>query len=602
MSKLVITEINRIQELMGKPLITEQWVDIADDVISFFSKPSEVAGKNAINSEINYLVKKLGTLTNDKDIIEVLSKLIDESEEIAQMVIPKIMSTLSAKEIETITKFKSSLKKAITNNEIKPEMVPKIVDNFIEQKIVSKIDGIKNIIKKDITNYVGIIPKPKPSLITNPKTITDVAGQSWENIKPLSNDEILRLEKLYRQKGLGGSFYKALNAFSQNVTDMMTEQFELMDETLSLIKTSSSTDNAAKKGDLLKRIGENIKTLTQRDTDNFKIIDEWIEMNVSTDYKLKTKIKNLNGYIKAASIFDNSALKKWKETYKSFWTRRGDLLKQANSMINPFSWFPGVMKKKFGESGGYGSQVFNKLKEFIKGPKYAELRRYITLGQTQSWSGINDFRKEFGFLPAIRNVGKEWIWSYVALAGLFGFIDYITDVLGNQLRNTEWINDYGFLKKQIESYDKNIKKEYSDTGIEKSAKGFESFFGDIFIYTTEELKEMTAKFPGLLDDFSSFWFDLRNDDISKENVDKLILKGDDLKQKIGEEMKKIEQPANEIINEIVDSEPGFRLWCQKNEKEFAGYNVDGDGLGRTKKNGVITTWSWKKDTKTFDEY
>ena len=77
MSKLVITEINRIQELMGKPLITEQWVDIADDVISFFSKPSEVAGKNAINSEINYLVKKLGTLTNDKDIIEVLSKLID---------------------------------------------------------------------------------------------------------------------------------------------------------------------------------------------------------------------------------------------------------------------------------------------------------------------------------------------------------------------------------------------------------------------------------------------------------------------------------------------------------------------------------------------
>ena len=87
MSKLVITEINRIQELMGKPLITEQWVDIADDVISFFSKTSEVAGKNAINSEINYLVKKLGTLTNDKDIIEVLSKLIDESEEIARMVI-----------------------------------------------------------------------------------------------------------------------------------------------------------------------------------------------------------------------------------------------------------------------------------------------------------------------------------------------------------------------------------------------------------------------------------------------------------------------------------------------------------------------------------
>ena len=71
---------------------------------------------------------------------------------------------------------------------------------------------------------------------------------------------------------------------------MMSKQYELMDETLSLIKSLDTVENAAQKTDIAKKIGDNIQRLTERDIDNYRIIDEWITTNV-LDYQLKLKIK-----------------------------------------------------------------------------------------------------------------------------------------------------------------------------------------------------------------------------------------------------------------------------------------------------------------------
>ena len=153
-----------------------------------------------------------------------------------------------------------------------------------------------------------------------------------------------------------------MRTFWKSVEDMMTKQTELMDETLSLIKTYDTITNAAQKVDIAKRIGDNIQTLTQKDKGNYKIIDEWIDTNV-IDYKVKSKLKGADGYMDAAKIFDGKALEEWKKTYKVMSDRRMNIIKQANSMLNPFSWSKGMMKKNFGDvADGYSSQVAKKWK------------------------------------------------------------------------------------------------------------------------------------------------------------------------------------------------------------------------------------------------
>jgi hypothetical protein len=344
-----------------------------------------------------------------------------------------------------------------------------------------------------------------------------------------------------------------MRTFWKSVEDMMTKQTELMDETLSLIKTYDTITNAAQKVDIAKRIGDNIQTLTQKDKGNYKIIDEWIDTNV-IDYKVKTKLKDADGYINAAKIFDGKALEEWKKTYKVMSDRRMNIINQTNSMLNPFSWSSGMMKKNFGDvADGYSGQVAKKWKAFVKGPEFAELRRYILTGQSQSWKGMDAFRKEFGFLPAMGNVTKELAYSYVVLSVMLSFIDYVTDVLGNQVRNFDSINDWGIIKKQIESFDEHINKEETndENQIEKSGKGFADFFGDWKDYGIEELGKIEVAFPGLIDNFFAWWGELRNGDVSKERAEKLKQDAKKLREDAERARQELIDEANKTVKPVV---------------------------------------------------
>jgi DNA-binding transcriptional regulator GbsR (MarR family) len=346
------------------------------------------------------------------------------SDEMASIIVPRVMATISDVERKYINDFKLVLKDAVENG-MDIERLKTSADDWVNKNVKTQFDGVQDIIKKEFTDYVDDVarkvnpptpptpPKPKPK--PKPNDITDITGQSWESITPLSSDELKKLEKMYRQKGLGKSFFRAMRTFWKSVEDMMTKQTELMDETLSLIKSYDTVTNAAQKVDIAKRIGDNVQTLTQKDKVNYQIINEWIDTNV-IDYKVKSKIKGADGYMDAAKIFDGKALEEWKKTYKGLKERRTQILSQLNSILNPASWAPGVMKSKFGTetTTSYWLQVAEKWKQIIYGPKFAELRRYILTGQSQSWKGIEDFRKEFGFLPAIGTVANA---NYAAYAG-----------------------------------------------------------------------------------------------------------------------------------------------------------------------------------------
>jgi hypothetical protein len=548
-NKNLILEISTIQRLMTGKLILEQWGSIIDDVIKIGSK---IAGK--LPDNVDNLISRLSKVANEEDAIKILADIAKQSDEMAGIIVPKIMLTISDVERKTINDIKTLYKNGIADG-LDPDTAKSSAENWVNQNVKTKFDGVKDIIKKDILDYIDNVarkspPTPKP-IVDNPKpkNITDVAGQNWEQIVPLTSDELTKLEKLYRQKGLGQSFFRSMRQFSQTITDMFTKQVELMDETLSLMKTLDETENAAQKTDILKRIGDNIRNLTKSDVDNYKIIDEWIDTNVP-DYKLKRKLEGIEGYQKAAKIFDGGALKTWKENYKGLKDRRTSMMIQANSMLNPLSWFPGIMRRKFGDSGGYGAQVAKKWLTFVKGPEYGEFRRFLYSGQTQKWKGIGDFMKEFGIIPGLTNVAKEFAWSYISLAVMYAFVDYVTDILGNQVRNVEYLNDYGFVQNQIKSYDEHINKENTNINTPtKSAIGFLNFLGDMGNYSMDYFKDLDVVIPGLADDFWNFWFGVRNDNISEENADKLNKQGEKLKEQIKTAQKKLEN-TNDTTSEI----------------------------------------------------
>jgi hypothetical protein len=610
-SKLLITEVFRLQKLMGKSLIVEQFVAVADDILEFIGK---ISGR--LSDETIELSKKLGQAVTEEEVIDALSKLVKSNKEIANYIIPKIMSTLGDAERKSITDAKLALQKLIRNKQITPEAARKMANNWVDKYVRTQFDGVNDIIKKEFIDFIETeirkVNTPKPKI--NPKTITDVAGQSWEDIQPVSATQLKRLEQLYRQKGLGKSFFKSLKIFYQTVIDMMTKQYQLMDETLSLIKSLDTVENAAQKTDIAKKIGDNIQLLTERDMDNYLIIDEWVTTNV-LDYQLKSKIKDLPGYQKAGALLNPETLATWKKTYGDFWTRRGKLFTQVNSILNPFSWFGDNIAKWEGTSPN--AKRWTKWKSIIKGPEFVELRRYAKLGQTQSWEGIKKYADQFGEIPAVLNVSKELAYSYVALSAVLAFTDYLTDLFGNVVRNVPYVNQLAVIQQQILSYNQHIKKEGLGTGVE-SVEGYANFFKDLGTYYLDEFQDLNVAFPGLIDDFGVFWGLIRDFNFSEEDVKKIIVQGEKVKKEAKKAQESVVKSAdtiiakgNEVVNKIEDTELGFRYFIMNtwidpttkksqltgNEiftKEGDIYVVDVKGVGRFEYKYNGTTFEQKK--------
>lgn len=611
MEKLLISELYRIQQLMGKTLIVEQFMKVADDVVKFIGK---IAPR--LSDETLELTKLLKNAKTDAEAIEILAKISKSNDELANYIAPKILSNLTDAQNEALNQLQNYLRTQIKNKKLSKATAEMLVNNWMNKNVQTEFDGVRKLLKQKLDDFIDTELRNitvEPSLNPKPKNVTDVAGQTWENIKPISREELKKLEKLYRQKGLGSSFYKALKQFSKSVIDMMTKQFELMDETLSLIKSLANESNAAYKTDILRKIGDNVKLLTQRDTDNYKIINEWIDTNV-LDYKLKGKIKDLQGYQKAAALLNPETLATWRKTYGAFWDRRKKLLQQANSMLNPRSWFGDNIAKWEGSS--MSAKRWNKLKAFYKGPEFAELRRYGGLGQTQSWEGIKKYADQFGTVPAVLNVSKELAYSYVALSAVMAFLDYITDLFGNAVRNVPLINEWAPVYQQILSYDEHIKNEGSSDNY-KPIAGYQHFFGDLWGYYKEELKGLEFAFPGLIDDIGTFLEFLRTFTWTKEDIDKVNAETNKLKEKTEEARQKVVEKAEDATQKVnntiqtVDQSvmmKKFENFIKSDKGDAWGKDYTGQKLGKEGNYYTITDWDniiydyeYVKDGDTFKQ-
>jgi hypothetical protein len=619
-NKILIYEIAKMQKLMTGTLILEQFIDLIDDVLKYAGK---LAGKLPDNFE--QLVLKLGKAATEEETIKILADMAKYSDEMASIIVPKVMSTISDVERKYINDFKLVLKDAVENG-MDIERLKTSADDWVNKNVKTQFDGVQDIIKKELTDYVDDVakkvdtqkpPTPKPN--PKSKSMTDIGGQSFENITPLSPDELKKLEKMYRQKGFGQSYFRAMRIFWKSVEDMMTKQTELMDETLSLIKSYATPGNSFQKSDILRRIGDNVITLTQRDKENYKLINQWIIDNVPETKQIfgqpfvpgpKEQIKGVDGYMSAARIFDGKALDEWKKTYKGLKERRTQILSQLNSILNPASWAPGVMKSKFGTetTTSYWLQVAEKWKQIIYGPKFAELRRYILTGQSQSWKGIEDFRKEFGFLPAIKTVVKEYLWNYVALSGILASIDFMTDYLGakSQTKELPDVTIMGFsskewLKNQAESWDQHINPEKvnNTTKVEKSVQGGLELVGDFLKYLLDEAVELDVVIPGVIDDILFMYYVSRNDEATEEERKNALTKGEVAFKKIKSAMANIETKSKNIVKSGIDK---IKSGIDKRENTplgFKAFIIDNWIDDKTKKSQLTGTEKFGKEGDNY---
>jgi hypothetical protein len=578
MNNELLNEIYRIQQLSGikinetlveSNLILEQSISqFAKGVEKMLDREASEYVKKFLNVEKNielnvkqYILQRMGTAEGKNQIRTFIKNLSENS------------VTFSEKFVNT---HKNNLD-AIASGRGE-EKAKEIIKATFGDNILAAWEKIRT------------TPPPKPK----PNSTTEVGGQSWIDITPLSVDKINYLEKLYRQKGFVKSFVKTMRSFSQNVKDMMTKQSELMDETLSLIKSYATITNSAQQVDILTRIGDNIQTLTKNDKENYRIIKQWIDKQVPSI--IRGDIKSINGYVNATKVFDGTALNEWKEQYKGFSERRRQILLQLNSILNPASWTPGVMNQKYGTetATSYWLQVGEKIKQLLTGPKLAELRRFLLTGQSQGWKGIEDFRKKFGFLPAIKNVAKEYLLNYVFLSASLAVVDFLTDLLASKAQT--WglpdvkiagLSSRDWLKQQSESWNQHIKPEKIETKneIKNSIKGGTELVWDFLSYFKDEALNLNVGIPGIMDDILSMYLVLRNDDATEEEKNEALKKGEELRKKITPKLEETKEKVKENIDKVEEkiesftSERFYKKYPCYDEVADTGYNSDGFSKG-----------------------
>lgn len=488
-------------------------------------------------------------------------KLSDGTTPTVNQIIGRISrSQLTGEDFKNI--YQALYKSPNATNDVKNEIAKNLsrsisrpITPFTDEK--SAIQYIKNrgIDSDDLVNRMWENLKDDVKFykkeITN---ITDVVGQTIKDINPLTPEQIYNLERLYRQKGLSGTFLSSMRKFSKQINDMISSETLLMDETLSLIKTLYETKNAANIVDISRRIGDNIKTLTQKSSVNKGIIDNWININV-LDSKIIRTIQGQDGYKKAGKILDNTAFVEWEKRYNKLTKRRKNFRTQLNSLLNPASWFG----KNIEKHGG----VLSKWMKILKSPEFVELRRWFFTGQTQSYSGIKDYIRKFGLPKALANMGKEFVYSYIMLSLMMAIVDALSDVIGHYLMYVPYINEWNWVIKQSLSYDEHFieGKELNLGGVKQGVKGLML----LFTYFGEELFKWARFVPGFGDDILVLIGIMTSDKFTEDDLRKV----NELKNKGDGELDKMNSQINQQQNKMSNTTTytndvaGFKSYIKK---------------------------------------
>ena len=154
---MLLEEILRIQELMGKNLITEQtiWSALTKIVRDFADNTASLSSKYADD------FTRLATAKTDEEAISILAKLANAEKQFSDIILPEVMSSLSD---EVRTELGQIIKMA--EDQLAGGTPRAVVDDLVEKRlkaINSPFEGVRDILRKrvkDSLDSVGTTPKP----------------------------------------------------------------------------------------------------------------------------------------------------------------------------------------------------------------------------------------------------------------------------------------------------------------------------------------------------------------------------------------------------------------------------------------------------------
>lgn len=266
-NKILLEEISRIQELIGKPLLTEQWTAIAKAISTMSDEFAELVAKYADD------FAKLAKATSDDEAIKVLAKLSNAERKFADEIIPRVMEALPdavKKEVSSITQM--------AETQLKGGVPRERVNKMVEKRLAAievQFDGVKDVMRKNIKDVLDghVFPTPKPPLPEppTPGPIDQTLKQkikntfaAWDEIVPggISIKDKLLLNDLWF-RGLRAKINYILNGLMNKIA---AGEQKSLEKIVSLLKQASNlAENAEDKKIIWKTIDSEIEALRKNE-------------------------------------------------------------------------------------------------------------------------------------------------------------------------------------------------------------------------------------------------------------------------------------------------------------------------------------------------
>lgn len=250
----LITEVDRIREIMGVSLINEQvWKTLGNEIADLAAKGADEMSMlfRRYRTEFSDLAKS----ASDEESLKILAKLANAEQKLADVILPAVRKGLRLNQEvnDELAKISSDAQKMLDNGESR-EAVDKIVEQNINSRIKTEFQGLKDLLKKEIKNnldsYKPKPPGPVPPEPTDLQTQMEDTFKKWQNLAPgtLSIKDYLLLNDMWFR----GLRYK-INYLLNSLANSSGGTQKTLDKIVSLLKQADQLAKDGKDSSLLWR-------------------------------------------------------------------------------------------------------------------------------------------------------------------------------------------------------------------------------------------------------------------------------------------------------------------------------------------------------------
>jgi hypothetical protein len=660
--KNLLTEITRIREMMGVRLLSEQpnvFIKSLDNLLTLLkgfkgiSKFNTRINKLLNTQDVNGIKKLLDDIKADPKLNINVKKAITKFEQ-------SIVSKYNDK------KYTNIIQQGLKNGETERQITAKITNNlkqtygdFADGKILDdftdklsvKIDKIRKDLAAETTTTTSRATQTQTPTTTPRTEETDLSSEIPDS--ELVTTEMGPVPKIFKVETWNSADF--VNLSDESIELLINQPF--WERAILYFQKLFTTTNGQLRN--IQKLGKALETTT--DASLMVKLERKLKTELESLYR-----KNTNNFVNMRKYFDSVALQPGNRNWARIWrdikgqSNGGwDFYKTFGSINEVPLWekfWEGItdnLKVLFETEAKYAAKISNRvfktnykpemIGNFLSAFKSGSRRGFPSLNNKQYEKLIQEYgpgAAKFSYFRDLVVTTLKWSFYIGTLKTVRNALSYlvyqdditpcaksgdrdskecndlINDVTQDKFLNwfrtnfINWAIQYKAGEKVgdtdiVKSWGQEILNNLSPDIISDTIEGDKwyktvgdiasldmGWVGDVFVGMPTEffnIIDNPLRRESLINAID------KNIETAKENLEKSKLEVED-------EVKQVIDRTQTVVDNIDDSEPGFRLWCQKNNKEFVGYNVDGDGLGRTKENGVITTWLWNKDTKTFDEY